>query len=334
MTGLFTTWPVIFLLALLCDVDWSISVTLAVAAMALIPGGTFQMGNLKAADEGGSDELPFIISRVDSFYMGKTEITNEQYCEFLNSALQQGLITVAFDAVYQAGSELSFFYCDTTSSDYRSMIFYNTDFIVREKGGRDMTHDPIVLVSWYGAAAYCNWRSQQEGRELCYDLSTWTCDFSKKGYRLPTEAEWEYAARGGLSAYRFPWGETITHNQANYQSDAAFSYDISPTRGYHPTWHGLFFPDTSPVGSFPANGFGLYDMAGNAQEWCNDWYSATYYESSPASNPTGPSTGTGRVFRGGCWDSSAADCRVSARDYYSPSGVDTGRGFRVVLGVR
>lgn len=304
------------------------------ADLVKIPGGTFQMGNLKGADEGGDDELPFINPAVDSFCMGKTEITNQQYCDFLNSALQQGLITVIFDAVYQAGSELSFPYCETTSSDYRSMIFYNQDFLVRDKGGRDMTRDPIVLVTWYGAAAYCNWRSQQEGRESCYNLSTWECDFSKKGYRLPTEAEWEYSARGGLSAYRFPWGDTISHNQANYQSDATFSYDISPTRGYHPTWHGLFFPDTSPVGSFPANGFGLYDMAGNAQEWCNDWYSASYYESSPQSNPTGPATGTGRVIRGGSWDSSAADCRVASRDYYVPSRGETDRGFRVVLNCR
>lgn len=301
------------------------------AGMALIPGGTFLMGNLKAADEGDDDELPFINPTMASFYMDKTEITNEQYCEFLNSALQQGLIAVRAGTVYQAGSEWSFLYCETTSSDHQSMIFYNTDFIVRPKNGRDMAHDPIILVSWYGAAAYCNWRSQQEGREPCYNLSTWECDFSKKGYRLPTEAEWEYAARGGLSAYRFPWGETITHNQANYYSDAAFSYDTSLTRGYHPTWHDLDSPFTSPVGSFPANGFGLYDMAGNAQEWCNDWYSATYYESSPASNPTGPATGTGRVIRGGCWYSSAADCRVASRDFDGPSHGGTDCGFRIVL---
>ncbi len=299
------------------------------ADLAAIPGGTFQMGNSMASDEGEPDELPVHTVTVGSFAMGKTEITNQQYCTFLNSILQQGLITVISGVVYQAGIP----YCDTTSSDDRSMIFYNMDFIVRAKGGRDMTQDPIVLVTWYGAAAFCNWRSRQEGREPCYDLSTWACDFSKKGYRLPTEAEWEYAARGGSAGKRFPWGDTITHNQANYQSDAAFSYDTSLTRGYHPDWDGLFFPNTSPVGSFAPNDFGLYDMTGNVHEWCQDWYSAAYYESSPKPNPTGPTTGTSRVFRGGCWDSRAADCRAASRDGYLPSRGGTDRGFRIVLNV-
>ena len=132
-------------------------------------------------------------------------------------------------------------------------------------------------VTWYGAAAYCNWRSQEEGYQQCYNLSTWECDFSKNGYRLPTEAEWEYAARGGEHKpyYRYPRSNSIDGSEANYWS----SGDPYETGSY---------PWTTPVDYYPANGYGLYDMAGNVWDWCNDWYSDTYYSSSPYNNPTGP----------------------------------------------
>jgi formylglycine-generating enzyme required for sulfatase activity len=194
-----------------------------------------------------------------------------------------------------------------------------------------MSNDPMLLVSWYGAAAYCNWLSQQEGKEECYNLSTWDCDFRKHGYRLATEAEWEYAARGGQAGKRFPCGDTITHSQANYHSSSSFSYDISPTRGFHLTWNDGIYPYTSPVGSFPPNGYGLYDMAGNAWEWCNDWYLSTYYNSSPSNNPTGPPPGVYRVLRGGSWVYYASLCRVAFRDFTYPDIRTDHIGFRVVL---
>jgi formylglycine-generating enzyme required for sulfatase activity len=190
----------------------------------------------------------------------------------------------------------------------------------------------MVQVSWYGAVAYCNWRSQQEGREQCYILSTWNCDFSKKGYRLATEAEWEYAARAGLSGRRFPWGDAISHSLANYYSSSLYSYDTSPTREYHPTWNDGVEPFTSPVGSFQANGSGLYDMAGNVWEWCNDCYLSSYYSSSPANNPTGPTSGLSRVLRGGCWVSRARSSSVAARaDDWADAPGRGSIGFRVVL---
>ncbi len=296
----------------------------------LIPASAFRMGD--SFGEGWPGELPVHTVTVDSFYMGRYEVTNQQYCDYLNSALGQGLITVTSGVVYQAGSGTSYPYCDTsTSSSYNQIAYNGSVFSVRTKSGRSMVNDPMVQVSWYGAAAYCNWLSRQEGRQSCYDLSTWGCDFSRKGYRLATEAEWEYAARGGLSGKRFPRGNTISHLRANYNSAGHEPYDESLTQGDHPYFNDGTWPYTSPVGSFAPNGYGLYDMEGNVLEWCNDWWSDPYYSSSPSSNPTGPSSGTYRVLRGGPWNNYAYFCRVAFRSCDTPSNHYQSDGFRVVL---
>ncbi len=303
--------------------------------MALIPAGTFQMGD--NLGDGYSDELPVHTVTVDSFYMGRCEVTNQQYCDYLNSAESQGLITVSSGVVYKAGSGTSYPYCDTSSADSDSQIAYSGGvFSVRTKNGRTMSNDPMVEVSWYGAVAHCNWRSQQDGKEQCYNLSTWNCDFSKHGYRLATEAEWEYAARGGLSGRRFPWGDTISHSQANYRSyweagSPYYPYDVSPTEGYHPTWNDGVWPYTSPVGSFAANGYGLYDITGNVWEWCNDWWDSDYYDYSPTTNPAGPINGSSRVLRGGGWYRTANYCRAAHRIDYGPLSRSSLIGFRLVL---
>ena len=302
--------------------------------IAYIPAGTFQMGD--SFNENDSDELPVHTVTLDFFYMCKYEVTNGHYCQYLNSALGQDLITVISGVVYKAGSGTSYPYCETsTSNSYSQIAYISGVFRVRTKGGRDMSDDPMVEVSWYGAAAYCNWRSQQEGKEPCYNLSTWECDFTKNGYRLPTEAQWEYAARGGLSGKRFPWGDTISHIQANYFSHwsegyPVYPYDVNPTQGYHPIWSSdMISPYTSEVGSFPANGYELYDMAGDAWEWCNDWYGL--YSSSPQTNPTGPTSGSSHVLRGGDWHSAAGICRVADRGYHAPSFTTRYVGFRLAL---
>jgi len=194
----------------------------------------------------------------------------------------------------------------------------------------------MVHVSWYGAVAYCNWRSNEQGYEACYNLSTWECDFSKHGYRLPTEAEWEYVARGGdhRPYQRFPWGDTISHSQANYYARLAVAfYDVNPTEGFHPDWDDGTYPYSFVVGSFSANGYGLYDMSANVWEWCNDWWDGGYYDVSPYDNPQGPASSPFgvRVLRGGSWYCPAHYCRVAARysDYQDKQ--DYLYGFRLVL---
>lgn len=161
-----------------------------------------------------------------------------------------------------------------------------------------------LTVTWYDSVKWCNARSEMEGRTPCYTfggniyragLNEPDCNFNVNGYRLPSDAEWEYAARSGLNSKRFPWGDTITHNQANYYSSSSHPYDISLTRGYHPAYGG----ESSPPASFAPNGYGLYDMAGNLPEWCNDWFPDL--------------EGSYRVFRDGNFSIEADNCRVGAR---------------------
>lgn len=297
--------------------------------MVLIPGGTFQMGD---SLDGLSPALPVHSVTLSPFYMGQYEVTHQQYCDFLNS-VYPSQITVTSGVVYKAGSGTSYRYCDTsTVSIYSQIAFSDNTFRVCTKSGRSMANDPMVRVSWYGAAAYCNWRSQRDGKPQCYDLTTWACDFSKKGYRLPTEAQWEYSGRGGLIGRRFPWGDTINHDHANYSANSSvYPYDTSPYSGatYHPAWNDGTMLYTSPVGSFAPNGYGLYDMTGNVSDWCNDWYGS--YSSDSQTNPTGPATGTSRVLRGGSWGDCADYCCVAYRIYSTPAFRCNYSGFRFSL---
>ena len=149
--------------------------------------------------------------------------------------------------------------------------------------------NPVEQVTWSAAARFCNARSLQEGLTPCYNTNTWECDFSATGYRLPTEAEWEYACRAG--------------------STTEYYYGADPEKLRSFAW----FEDNSdshphPVGQRKPNAWGLYDMAGNVWEWCNDYYGAKYYRQSPADNPRGPQEGEKRVLRGGGWSASAANC--------------------------
>ena len=205
--------------------------------MVLIPGGSFEMGD--TFDEGQSDELPVHTVYLSPYSIDTCEVTNQQYADGLNWALAQGgLITVTSGVVYKYNSGTSYPYCDTTTSSSYSRITWNGSTFGITAGKE--AH-PMVLVSWYGSVAYCNWRSGMEGKPLCYDLSSWTCNFGVAGYRLPTEAEWEKAARGGTPGHRFPWSDTdtIQHARCNYRSYWSggapyYPYDTNPTEGLSP----------------------------------------------------------------------------------------------------
>jgi sulfatase modifying factor 1 len=304
--------------------------------MVSITGGTYQMGDsLDSVLWNGVDAaVPVHTVTLSSFYISKYVITNQQYCSFLNSG---GVKDVGGIVYASTDSGNSYAYCDESSVDEWSQIAYSGGvFSVVTKGSRSMVNDPMVEVSWYGAAAYCNWRSQQAGLGQCYSLSTWTCNFSQNGYHLPTEAQWEFAARGGLAGNRFPWGNTISASQANYHRYSSFySFDLGPGRGFNPSWcTDMIMPFTSPVGSFAANGYGLYDMSGNVWQWCNDEWAV--YTSNSQTNPrqaAGTSYPNEKVVRGGSWDDVAIHCAVAMRttnnEYYYR---DFHTGFRIAMG--
>ncbi len=268
------------------------------ADLALIPAGAFQMG----VTSGDADSnAPSVSVTVSAFYMGKTEVTK---------ALWDGVRALAVANGY-------------------------TDLAT---GAGKASNHPVQTVSWWDVIKWCNARSEKEGLTPCYTVSgsvmktgsaAPTVNWSANGYRLPTEAEWEKAARGGVGGKRFPWGtDTISHSQANFWNGGSESYQ-SGTIGDHPTYATGESPYTSPVGSFAANGYGLHDMAGNVWEWCWDWYGGSAYVNG-ATNPRGPASGENRVTRGGSCSSDAVNCRAAYRDSKLPSFKFFNRhGFRV-----
>ncbi len=300
--------------------------------MLLIAAGEFQMGD---HHDGWSQALPVHAVYVDSFYMDVYEVTNQQYADALNWASSQGLITVTSGVVYQAGGGTA--YCSTTTASSYSRITWNgsTFGVVGEALPADdtgnKTNHPMVEVAWFGAAAYANWLSGMEGRTPSYNTSTWTCSFGVAGYRLPTEAEWEKAARGGQYApyRRYPWGDTLDGTKANYWD----SGDPYETGGYpRTTPAGYYDGGQTPAGIDMANGYGLYDMAGNVWEWCNDWFGPySQCDPTPCDNPHGPATGTYRVLRGGSWGINGNFLRCATRFDGIPDYLDISNGIRLVL---
>ncbi len=278
--------------------------------MVYIPAGAFQVGD--AMTEGDTDELPVHIVYVSGFFVDKFEVSRELWLDVYTWAIANG---------------------------------YGLD----SRGLWRGANHPVSGIPWYDAVKWCNARSEKERLTPCYytdasqttvyrsgklNISNASVKWEVDGYRLPTETEWEKGVRGGLNGKRFPWGNTITHSQANYSSIWLYSYDISPTRGCHPTY-GCF---TSPVGSFAANGYGLYDMAGNVREWGWDSYDSTYYgqPSATGDDPRGPATAMSRrVNRGGMTSviEEAPALRCAARYGMAPGEpLEVDSGFRCVKG--
>ncbi len=267
----------------------------------LIPAGTFQMGD----ELDGMADASVHTVNVSAFYMAKYETTKELWDEVRAWGL---------------------------THNYTDLAVGNGSFA--SKGA----NHPVHSITWYDMVKWCNARSEKENLTPCYTVSgavyrtgssAPVCNWGANGYRLPTEAEWEKAARGGVSGKLFPWGtDTITHSQANYYSSTSYAYDTSPTRGVHPTYAVGRAPYTSPVDSFTPNAYGLHNMSGNVWELCWDWYAS--YTADSQTDPRGATSGSLRVVRGGGWDFDANGCRVAFRYYgYDPANSYNSIGFRV-----
>jgi formylglycine-generating enzyme len=281
------------------------SVTVAVPPQpanefALIPAGPFTMGRTSGDTDSNA---PPVTVNVSAFYMGKYEVT-------------RGL----WDEVRIWGAANGY-----------------TD--LRAGGSYAKANHPVHSITWYEMVKWCNARSQKENLTPCYTVSgatyktgssdAVTCNWGANGYRLPTEAEWEKAARGGVSGKRYPWGtDTISHSQANYYASGTSFGNLSGNVGYHPTYVADSTTYSSPVGSFAANGFRLYDMAGNAAERCWDWYGASTYVNG-ATDPRGAASGAQRVFRGGSSVGGAGYSRAAFRVSLPPTEFYNVIGFRI-----
>jgi formylglycine-generating enzyme required for sulfatase activity len=275
--------------------------------MSFISGSYFQMGDIFGLC---SDTMPIHSVYVSDFYLEKFEVTKELW-----------------EAVYLYGAQHGY---DTLAGS-----------------GAGPKH-PVQTVSWYDVVKWCNARSEMEGRAPVYytdtaktkiyktgvvDLTEAMVKWTSNGYRLPTEAEWEKAARGGLANNHYPWSSVntdynkdITGSKANYfASGDPFSANAVQT-----TPAGYYNGKQTPAGTDMANAYGLYDMAGNVWEWCWDWYGG--YSGATQSDPRGATSGSARVIRGGSWGSGAADLRCAYRGNGGAPGYRNGNnGFRCAL---
>ena len=252
--------------------------------MIAVKGGTFTMGaTSEQGSDADSDERPTHSVTLSDYYIGKLEVTVAQFREFINET------NYRTDADKDGGSYI----WNGSSWEKRNGVNWKCDASGKMRGSWEDNY-PVIYVSWNDAKAYCEWLSRKTGQS----------------FRLPTEAEWEYAARGGNKSrgYKYSGSDSI--------DDVAWYTSNSGSK-------------THQVGTKSPNELGVYDMSGNVWEWCQDWYGD--YSSGSQYNPTGPSSGSYRVFRGGSWNHNAEYCRVSIRNGYAPDDRYSSYGFRVVL---
>jgi formylglycine-generating enzyme required for sulfatase activity len=256
---------------------------------ALIPSGDFVMGS----DDADTDEKPAHRVHLDEYLIAVDPVTNAEYERFVRETGHRPPAIYELPLVVTAGG----------IDREHSFRANGEPYVWRDsEAPKARLNHPVTLVRWEDAIAYCAWLSGATARSI----------------RLPTEAEWEKAARGGLEGQRYPWGDSIDRDKANFLADPA-------SRNAH---------GTSASRSFPPNGYGLFDMAGNVWEWVEDWHSPSYYATSPLNSPGGPREGTLRVVRGGSW--LASDRRMlscSHRHKVPPDTYSYGIGFRVACTV-
>lgn len=280
------------------------STTLSIP-MVLVPAGIFTMGD--GAARNGVDERQVTLTR--DFKLGQYEVTNGQYCDALQWAYDQGYITATSSTVLDNldGSSVELIDLDAVPCEISFSGGIFTTFSESE---------PVVCVYWYGAAAYCDWLSLQAELSRAYDHSDWSCNggdpYGALGYRLPTDAEWEYAAQYNDERI-YPWGDVSPDcSRANY------NYCVG---------------GPSPVGSYPAapSALLLHDMAGNVWDWCNDWYSDNLGTTAEI-DPAGPGTGAYRISRGGFWGTTSIEeswMRCSSRGGEGTWTANGNIGFRI-----
>jgi formylglycine-generating enzyme required for sulfatase activity len=306
------------------------------ANMVYVEGGSFQMGSIES-----EREQPIHQVYVSSFYMSRFELTIGEFRQFVSATNYKTLGEL----------EGSYGVKNGMINEHQGLFWDNPGFSQTEK-------HPVTCISWYDAIAYCNWRSSLDNLTPCYNIdkenkdpnnlhgegqdnANWTVTWNTEanGYRLPSEAEWEYAARNRGLLYKFAWGNSSSPeiNGISYANvpDEKFNEWLPNQRFYNGYNDGYLF--TAPVGSFKANELGIFDLSGNVDEWCWDWFKDDYYTNSPINNPRGSDSGYWRVHRGGCWaDLSAGEscfCRVSYRDCQIPWHSSMTMGFRLVRSV-
>lgn len=296
-----------------------------------ISGGTFQMGDL--FDEGNSNEKPVRDVALSDFYLSPYEVTNEEFVLFLNAVSTNITLDERGDVVSLNGNVIYDNFCGYEKGDcdtFFEMIEYNKG---NQPGGvfsivKGYEKYPVVRVSWYGTISYSNWMSEQAGLQKVYEINgvSISANWNANGYRLPTEAEWEYAARQGGKKVRFGNGKDMADPKTinfNGGKDYKLPYSIA----------GEYRGKTVPVGSLNSpNALGLHDMSGNLWEWCWDW--DANYTSTAEINPKGPDNGSYRVGRGGAWDNNPSDIRCSCRYSDIPDGRGYNMGFRLARAVR